>query len=202
VAKTKPTTLKDFFNGRRRKAVLKQWTHLKTRAGEPRVKLELKLPMLNEDAIGIPEPILQAFAVMEKDESRVARTNINVQFLGMTIEGFSSDTGGAPGVSQTGGMIHGFSLQAEGEGEKRTVDLHCTAYLPANVQLRDWCWDHNHSSFFLSAEYSQSEMEFGEEQPPAESEDDEDEEPAEGEPAEPATKEEELEHQAQPQEVW
>jgi len=191
VAKVKPTKLQAFFEGRRRKAVLLSWAHLKTRAGESRVKLDLKIPLLNEDVLGMPEAISQAFGVMAADDSRVERTNLNIFYAGMTLEAFTADTGKTPAVSCTGVMVHKFSLVAQGDGEKREVNLHAVAYVPANMLIRDWAWEHLHGGFFLEMVYSQTEIEFEPEVEPEEEE--EDEEPAEGEPAEPLSKEEELE---------
>jgi hypothetical protein len=160
------TVLKEFFEGRRRKMFLLRYTHLKTRAGEERIKLELKMPMLNEELQGIPETISEAFETMAKDKSAISRSALNIEYKGMTIEFFSADnspepfTGKEGMASATSAMLCKFALVAAGEGEKRELDLQFTAYVPANVAMLDWARLHLHNAFFTEAEYSQSEMEF------------------------------------------
>ena len=172
VPKTKPTKLTDFFEGHRRRASLIAWTHLKTKAGESRVKLDLRLPLLNESVVGMNDAIGAAFAVMAKDDSKIDRTSLNVELEGMTLETFSTGDVKHVSVSSTGVKMQKLALVAAGEAEKRTVDLLLVAYVPASIQLRDWAWEHLHSEFHLEAVYSQSEIEFTDE--PEEDSDDED----------------------------
>jgi hypothetical protein len=160
MAASKPTKLLNFFEGHRRKASLNAWTHLRTKAGESRIKLDLKLPLLNESVIGMNGAISEAFQVMAKDDSKIARTSLNVELEGMTLELFSTDSIKSPAVSCTGVKLLKLALIAAGEGEKRTIHLGITAYVPASMQLRDWAWDHLHNEFHLEAVYSQSEMDF------------------------------------------
>jgi hypothetical protein len=174
--KTKPQKLTQFFEGNRRKAFLIAWSHLKTKAGESRLKLEIKMPLLNEPVVGINGAIAEAFEVMAKDDSRIDRTSLNVELEGMTLECFTTDdpkSSKHPSVSSTGVKMVKLAIVASGEGEKRELNLLLVAYLPASIQLRDWAWTHLHSEFHAEAVYSQSEMEFSNE--PAEEEEDEDE---------------------------
>ena len=163
MGKTKATKLTDFFNGNRRAARLEQWTHLITKSGEPRIKLELRLPLLNEPVIGMNDAIGEAFTVMAKDDSKIDRTSLNVVMEGMTLETFSTAEVKHVAVSSTGVSMCKLALVAAGDGEKRTVDLLLTAYVPASIQLRNWAWDHNHKDFHMEAVYSQTEMEFTDE---------------------------------------
>jgi hypothetical protein len=158
--KTKPTKLTHFFEGNRRMAFLTSWTHLKTKAGESRIKLEVKLPLLNEPVIGINGPISDAFEVMAKDDSKIDRTSLNLLFEGMTLEVFSTDGVKRPAVSSTGVQMVKLAIVSAGEGEKREINLLLVAYVPASIQLRDWAWTHLHSQFHLEAIYSQSELSF------------------------------------------
>jgi hypothetical protein len=160
MAGNKPTKLLNLFEGHRRKASLNAWTHLRTKAGESRIKLDLKLALLNEPVLGMNGAISEAFTMMAKDDSKIARTSLNVELEGMTLELFSTDGVKSPAVSSTGVKLLKLALVAAGEGEKRTIDLNMTAYVPASMQLRDWAWDHLHADFHLEAVYSQSEMDF------------------------------------------
>ena len=160
MASNKLTKLLNLFEGHRRKASLNAWSHLRTKAGESRIKLELKLPLLNESIVGMNGAISEAFSVMAKDDSKIARTSLNVEMEGFTLELFSTAEIKGPAVSSTGVKFLKLALVAAGEGEKRTISLNMTAYVPASIQLRDWAWDHLHSDFHLEAVYSQSEMDF------------------------------------------
>lgn len=178
----KPTKLQNLFEGRRRRASLNAWTHLRSSAPESksRIKLELRLPLLNESLVGMNGPVSDAFTVMAKDDSTIERTNLGVHLEGMTLEFFATDGAKSPAVSSTGVKMLKLALIAAGEGEKRTIDLSITAYVPASIQLRDWAWEHLHADFHLEAVYSQSEMDFS---GPADGEDDEDEDEEAEEPA-------------------
>lgn len=174
--KTKPTKLTNFFEGHRRKATLIAWSHLKTKAGESRIKLDLRLPLLNESLVGINDAIGVAFGMMREDNSKIDRTSLNIELEGMTLETFSTGEVKHVSVSSTGVKMQKVAVVSGGEGEKRTVDLVLVAYVPASIQLRDWAWNHLHSEFHLEAVYSQSEMEFSdivEDEEESEDEDDE-----------------------------
>jgi len=158
--KQKPTKLQQLFEGHRRKAFLVAWSHLRTKAGESRIKLDLRLPLLNEPILGMNGDIASAFEVMVKDDSKIDRTSLNVELEGMTLESFTTDTIKHPSVVNTGVKFQKLALVAAGEGEKRTLDLLIVAYIPASIQLRDWAWENLHATFFMETEYSQSEMEF------------------------------------------
>ena len=171
MAKPKATKFLNLFEGHRRKASLAAWSHLRTKAGESRIKLELKLPLLNESVIGMNGAISEAFSVMAKDDSKITRTSLNVEMEGFTVDMFSTEGVKSPTVSSTGVKLLKLALVATNEGEKRTIDLTMTAYVPASIQLRDWAWDHLHKDFHLEAAYSQSEMDFSD-IPDEETEDD------------------------------
>ena len=172
MAKPKVTKLLNLFEGHRRRASLIAWAHLKTKAGESRVKLDLRIPLLNESVIGINDAIAEAFTVMAKNESKIDRTSLNVELDGMTLEAFSTAEVKHVSVSSTGVKMVKLALVAAGEGEKRSVDLLLTAYAPASIQLRDWAWDHMHAEFHIEAVYSQSELEFSDESEESESKED------------------------------
>lgn len=172
MAKPKVTKLMNFFESHRRRASLTAWSHLKTKAGESRIKLDLRIPLLNEPVVGMNDAIGEAFTVMAKDESKIDRTSLNVELDGMTLEAFSTGDVKHVSVSSTGVKMVKLALVAAGEGEKRTVDLLLTAYAPASIQLRDWAWDHMHAEFHIEAVYSQSELEFSDEPDEEDSEED------------------------------
>jgi hypothetical protein len=172
--------LESFFEGRRRKAFLVAWTHLKTKAGESRIKLDLRLPLLTESQVGMNREISDAFLVMAKDDSTMERSSLNVLLEGMTLDIFTTSDPKAskhPLVSSTGvRMVKLAIVQAAGEDEKREVNLQMTAYVPASIQLRDIAWEHLHSAFGIEAVYSQTEMDFEAEEESSEEEESEEEE--------------------------
>jgi hypothetical protein len=173
------TKLTDFFNGRRREIFLNSWEHLKSSAGESRIKLDLSIPLLNRPLLAVPDVVSKAYALMGEDSSAVARANLSIYFEGMTVEFFATEESKSPDVSATGVTLQKMHLVAQGRGDKRTLDLNLVAYVPANVNVRDWAWYLLHGTGYLEAVYSQSEMEFQDE---ADSEDEDDEaEPTEEE---------------------
>ena len=159
--KQKATKLQQLFEGHRRKASLVAWTHLRTKAGESRIKMDLKLPLLNESLLGMNDVIGEAYTLMAKDNSTISRTSLNVEMEGMTLECFATDDPKSPkALMSTGVKFQKFALVAAGEGENRTLELTMVAYLPASIQLRDWAWENLHATFFLESIYSQSELDY------------------------------------------
>lgn len=174
MAKPKGLKLKDFFEGERRKATLVRWEHLVNQAGEPRIKLTLEVPLLNESVLGINGPVSDQFILMAKEDSQVKRANLDLYCEGMTVETWTTNESKRRNVMCTGASFHNFFIQSEGEGEKRKVHLYVVVYVSANEQWRDWAWEHRGGEFHLSAEYSQSELDFADDA----DEPDEDEAPA------------------------
>lgn len=174
------TKLTEFFNSNRREFFLNSWEHLKSSAGESRIKLDISLPLLNKSVIAMPDAVSKAYGVMCEDSSQIASTKINAYLEGMTVQLFATDESKSPSVSATGATFQKLAVVAAGKGEKRTVDLNAVVYIPANVNVRDWAWEHLHGVAFLESVYSQSEMDFADEgrnsDDGPEVEDDEDEE--------------------------
>jgi len=175
--------LKEFFEGRRREAVLDDWRPLKSAGGEMRFKLLVRMPLLNHDLQGVPEEISKAFQGLAEDESPINSSKLNILYDGMTVEFFTDDsaklpwTNGKEGVqgglaSVTGVLFDKFALIAKGKGEKRTVDLVFIAYVSATQGMKDWTFENLHGTVFMEAVYSQSEMgeEFMREDPDRKSE--------------------------------
>ncbi|HEV2174013.1 MAG TPA: hypothetical protein VGR71_10615 [Nitrospira sp.] len=173
--------LKDFFEGRRREMVLDDWKPLKTAGGELRLKLLLRMPLLNKDLKGVPTEISEAFNAMSADESPIDSSKLGVMYDGMTVEFFSDDvaklpwTNGKEGISGglasvTGAMFDKFVVIAKGKAEKRTVDLQFVCYLAATVGIKDWAFELLHGKTYAECVYSQSEMgnEFMQEEPAGE----------------------------------
>lgn len=153
-----------FFEGRRRKAFLKSWQHL-DRKGEDSIKLELRLPLLNESSQGMSGAIAEAFGVMAKDNSLITRTNLDSFAEGMTLEAFTTsdpEESKIASLSCTSATFCKLAVESFGEGETRRVDLHLVAYVPAGIRARDWAWEHRGKEFAIEAVYSQSEMAFTE----------------------------------------
>jgi hypothetical protein len=161
--------LKEFFEGRRRELTLDDWKPLKTAGGELRLKLLLRMPLLNQPLQGVPTEISEAFIAMQKDESPIDSSKLNIMYDGMTCEFFTDDvaklpwTNGKEGLaggiaSVTGAMFDKFVTIAKGKGEKRTVDLQFVCYVGATQGMKDWAFEHLHGKTYAEAVYSQSEM--------------------------------------------
>lgn len=173
MAKTKETS---FFGENRRELSLTDYHILMTKGGEKRIKLAVEMPISNKPAVAMPNWIGNPYLEMEKEDSRTARSNIEVMLEGMTITVFSTDKIKRKTLSATGVMLTGFHLVRVGDGEKKEAVLRFVVYVPANIQLRDWAWEHMRMKFFAEFEYSQTEMDFE-----AEAETDDGEEEAESE---------------------
>ena len=152
--------VKSFFDGHRRKAKLELYTHLKTKAEENRFKLVLSIPLLGESLVSMPKAVSDVFTVMAKDDSDLNRASLNIFLEGMTCEFFNDDKSRSPVLSSTGVTFKKLALVATGIGEKRTIDLEMFAYVPASLQLHDWVYPQLHGAFFMESVYSQTEMEF------------------------------------------
>jgi len=159
-AKQKPAILKTFFEGHRRKAFLANWNQTRDKRGIDTIKLEMRLPLLNESVTGMNEEIGDPFSLMAKDTSKTDRSVVNVEIKGMTLEVFSTGTSKDHWTSTAGAHFKKVWLTTEGEEDKKEVNLHVVIYVPGSVEFRDWAWIHIHKDFHLEAVYSQSEMEL------------------------------------------
>lgn len=159
-AKQEPTILKSFFEGHRRKAFLVTWVQTRDKRGIDTIKLEMRLPLLNESVIGMNEEIGDPFSLMAKETNKTGRSVINVEMKSMTFEVFSTHSSKEHWTSTAGAHFKKVWLTAEGEEDKKKVDLHLVIYVPGSVEFRDWAWVHIHKDFHIEAVYSQGEMEL------------------------------------------
>lgn len=159
-AKQKPAILKTFFEGRRRKAFLSDWKQTRDRRGIDALKIEMRFPLLNESVVGMNQEVSDPFMLMAKDDSKTDRSAINVEIKGMTLELFSTGTSKDHWVMTTGTHFKKLWLTAEGEDDKKEVNLHVVLYVPGSIEMRDWAWIHMHKEFHAEAIYSQSEMDL------------------------------------------
>lgn len=175
---TKRNKQTNFFPNNRREITLQDYRTLMSRGEEKRMKLFVRMPLTNKPAVGIPKWVSAPYLEMAKEDSLTGRCNLTDVFLeGMTLTVYSTDKIKRATLTATGCMLIGFHLDAQGESEKREVFLCFTVYCPANIQLRDWAWDHLHKTFFADFEYSQTEMDFdGADAEDSEGEEEEDEE--------------------------
>lgn len=164
----KKNKVKDFFGTNRRELRLNDFHVLMTRGEEKRIKLAIEMPISGKASVAMPSWIANPWVEMEKADSLTARSNIEVMLEGMTLEVFSTEKNKRKTFAATGAMLTGFHLVTTGEGEKKQTSLKFVIYVPGNVQVRDWAWDHLHATFYAAFEYSQTEMDF-------DGEDDEDE---------------------------
>lgn len=161
--------LKDFFEARRREMTVADWKPLKTAGGELRLKLLLKMPILNHSLQGVPTEIAEAFKGLAADDSPIDSSKLNIMYDGMTVEFFSNEeaktpwTNGKDGLaggvaSVTGALFDKFELKAAGKGDKRKVDLQFICYVNATPGMKDWAFESIHGTVYCEATYSQSEM--------------------------------------------
>lgn len=149
-----------FFDGARREMTLSKYELLETTGEEKRSKLTIEMPLSDRGVIGMPSWISDPFAEMGKAASLTGRTAIEAMCDGMTIEIYATDKAKRRTLMSTGVMVTAFSLVATGDGDKRDIALTAVIYVPANIALHQWAWDHIHKTFFAQFEYSQSEIDF------------------------------------------
>ena len=78
-AKVQPTKLTKFFEGHRRKCFLVQWIQHCNRAGISTLKLDMRLPLLNQSLIGMNEEIGEPFSLMAKSDSKTERSTLRLK---------------------------------------------------------------------------------------------------------------------------
>jgi hypothetical protein len=188
-AKQKPTKLKEFFAGHRRKCFLVQWIQHCNRAGVSSIKMDMRFPLLTQSFMGMNTEINDQFSLMAKKDSKTGRSAINVEIEGMTLDIFSTDSSRERWVSTTGAKMMKLYLDTVGEGDKKEINLHMVVYVPYSIEMRDWASIHLHKDFYVESVYSNSEskLEFAspeefEDEKPDESPASDDPDPAEDEP--------------------
>jgi hypothetical protein len=170
----------ELFGGNRRETVLVSYQVLQTKAKEKRIKFSVKMPLSNRSLVGVPEWISDSFEPMSEDDSAQTMCKLDRMLEGMTLEVFSTDTIKRASLVLTGVTVSDLKLQRDGEGKDGEVSLYATFYSSANMQAYQWAWELLRGTFYAAFEYSQTEMNFSQDE-----EVDQDE--PEGEEAEPAT---------------
>lgn len=148
MAKKQLAKLSSFFEGRRRECVLTSWEVLKNKAGEKRIKVMVSMPLSRKPVLGMPESFSEQYMLMEKEESKLSLSKIDVLIESAKFEIFSTDAIASSAVDCDAAMLQDFRMVAEGGKENRKVSLEFVSYLPGSVHLRDWCWDHIHATFY------------------------------------------------------
>lgn len=158
--------LKDFFEGRRRKCELQVFNVLKNKAGERRIKLFVVMPLSGEPVTGTPDLFTEPYLLMQKENSSMNLSKIDVELDGAALDIFSTDTIASPAVKISGATLQDFRMMGDGCDDKRKVSLEFSIYMPYTMPLRDWGCDHIHAEFFV--EVTPSQMEIPAEEPKAE----------------------------------
>jgi len=171
VAKTS-TRLEEFFEGNRLKCRLQDFHVLLSKGNERRIKLSVTIPLSEDSYAGMPEAISEQLELMVKEKSTInfAKVDVNVELANVRI--FTTDAIKRPIESAIGATLEDFKMVGEGVDEDRTVDLNLAIRMPGTEGLRDWCWNHLHSDFFIEVQPQQPKLE--------ESKTDEKEEKSEG----------------------
>ena len=148
------------FGGHRRKLELESWQVLRSKAGEKRLKMEMRMPLSGESLIAMPDWVGNTYEVMIKDGSAPRRGPLDRYLEGMTFEVFPTEKHRSRALSLTGVTIKNLCVDRDGEEDTAEVSLRFVLYSPGNVQGRDWAWDLIGGSFWGTFEYSQTEFEF------------------------------------------
>lgn len=156
------TKLKDFFEGKRRRARLQDFRVLKDRKDILRMRLSVEMPLSNEPADGMNEKFSEPFFLMEKEKSSLDYSRVNVGVDNAAFNIFVTDTSSRAAIKSIADLQN-FHLSATGVDDSREVFLEFDAELPVSDAeddpLTSWAMKHLHGDFFVEAIPAQMEIE-------------------------------------------
>lgn len=162
-----------FFKNRREMEI-GDFHSLKSRGGERRVKVPVRVPMSNRPNKGTPEWILDGYQFVVKDDSPYNKTACkDVKFEGMSVSFFTSEDNQRK-MAGVGGLnactMDRFAIERVGDSEKAEVFLSFVIYAPCSKDIIVWMYDHQGASVFVEFDTTQATLAYD-----GEEEDDEDE---------------------------
>jgi hypothetical protein len=164
-----------FFTARREMEI-GDFHSLKSRGGERRVKVPVRIPMSNRPTKGIPSWIVDGYSFVVKDESPYTTMQCKkVELEGMSVSFFTSEDSvrkmtGVGGLN--GCTMNRFVVERVGEGEKAEVFVNFVIYAPCSKEIVVWMYEQQGGSVFVDFDATQATLSYGGEEDEDEDEDD------------------------------
>lgn len=155
---TKETQL---FNGHRRKIKLKGGVKVFLDAKDRKhSRLQIEMPVSNENVLGMPEFMSAAYTTMQKDSSAEDYTGFDTYMEGIAVCFYVTDKSKTKLLRLTGCELEKFHLSKAGIGDKAIVSLCFELDVLGHKELYDFMWDNHNSVTFVDFDYNQNDIPF------------------------------------------
>lgn len=168
------------FFKKRREIELGDFHSLKSRGGERRVKIAVRIPLSNRPTGGTPDWVAREFEHVMKDESAFAKVSgSKMKLEGMSVDFFTTDKIANKMQTLNSCMLSRFVVERIGETEKAEVYLSFDLYAPCGKPIIGWAYDNQGATVFAEFDVTQATLTYGGESGGSSDEDEEEEEGAE-----------------------
>ncbi len=150
-----------FFRGHRRETFINGATILCNAAGEKRLKLSGKIPLVGDQLVGMPTWVEGPFIDISKPEYAFkSPISSNMELDPMILRVYSLPDGDKEAITFDGVRMCSFKIERDGDGEKEHPDivLTFTAYLPRTGRFLKFADDNFGSSLFILYEAAQRSL--------------------------------------------
>jgi hypothetical protein len=149
-----------FFKGRRRESFIEGAAILCNAAGEKRLKLTMKIPLVGDQLIGMPSWVSQPFSDIAKPEYAVEMVKSGMELDPMICRVYTLPDDEEEAITFDGVRMCSFKIEREKDNDSEHPDiaLTFTAYLPRTGRFLQFADDNFASSLFILYEAAQPSL--------------------------------------------
>lgn len=149
-----------FFRGRRRESFIEGAAILCNAAGEKRLKLSMKIPLVGDQLIGMPSWVSQPFSDIAKPEYAVESIKSGMELDPMICRVYALPDDEDEAITFDGVRMCSFKIERENDSESEHPDiaLTFTAYLPRTGRFLQFADDNFAASLFILYEAAQPSL--------------------------------------------
>jgi hypothetical protein len=149
-----------FFRGRRRESFIEGAAILCNAAGEKRLKLTMKIPLVGDQLIGMPSWVSQPFSDIAKPEYAVESVKSGMELDPMICRVYALPDAEEEAITFDGVRMCSFKIERDGDSEAEHPDiaLTFTAYLPRTGRFLQFADENFASSLYILYEAAQPSL--------------------------------------------
>jgi hypothetical protein len=149
-----------FFRGRRRESFIEGAAILCNAAGEKRLKLSMKIPLVGDQLIGMPSWVSQPFSDIAKPEYAVESVRSGMELDPMICRVYALPDAEDEAITFDGVRMCSFKIERENDNESEHPDiaLTFTAYLPRTGRFLQFADENFASSLYILYEAAQPSL--------------------------------------------
>jgi hypothetical protein len=147
-----------FFKGYRRETFIEDARILRTKAGEKRLKLAMRIPLSGDQLVGMPTWVSAPYTTIAKPENAVGHFASTMELDPMRLHVFMLPEAQKEAIDFESVRMCKFRIEQETKEEHPALALHFAAYLPRTGRYLKFADDNFCSSLFILFEAMQPEL--------------------------------------------